>query len=258
MARLEREVYECDIPTQHCGSSAGSNSSGNSRWRSRAPSWTAADPPHEPLTIGIDRQASVYHAPTIAPTAAPAIPRVQYLASFPMNIDDNVMLQDVHVTQGQRNQQVHATQGMEAPYQPQASISVPAAITESSDSQIHNPVPYYHNASSQSFNAVMNQAAAITQYLPSAPVAAPVARCLNPVTTLSTHHWLDGDTYNRNNGWGEPSTMYASSSSFVEVGSSNHGAGSNSHGREPNHDGEPSTCYEFPPENIWDGLYGQH
>ncbi len=72
-----------------------------------------------------------------------------------------------------------ATQGLQTSYQWPASISIPASLTETSvsDSQTHNPVSYYRDTSGQSF-MIMNQAA-IPQYLPSAPIVAPIDRLLN-------------------------------------------------------------------------------
>ncbi|KAK0234958.1 hypothetical protein EDD85DRAFT_954469 [Armillaria nabsnona] len=91
----------------------------------------------------------------------------------------------------------------------------------------------------------MNQTA-IPQYLPSAPVVAPIARRPNPDPAF-IHQQLAGNTYNHNNGWGEPSTTYTSASSSVEVGSSNYGGGS-THGEGS------SAYYGHPADNTWDGF----
>ncbi|KAK0435689.1 uncharacterized protein EV420DRAFT_1592664 [Desarmillaria tabescens] len=252
IAKLEKEAYELGKSThalQRRGST-GDKGSKNDGGRRMIPSLSVANLPYGSVAQGMDAQSFFYRTPT----AAPEIPRIQYPPFFMTNTD--TITHDVHATQGQGMTDVQhgrATQSMQTSQQ---WPPVPAAFAESSDSQIHNPVSYYHDVSGQSF-AVMNQAV-IPQYLPSAPAAAPVVHRPNPTTASFTHHQHDGNTYNHNNGWGEPSTTYASSSSFAEIGSSNHDAGSNNHGRAPTHDGGPSTYYELPAENTWDGLYGQH
>ncbi len=88
-----------------------------------------------------------------------------------------------HTTwQGQAMTDAHlgqATRGMQTSHQWPASSMIPTATPETSvsDSQIHNPVSHYHDTSGQSF-ALTNQTA-IPQYLPAAPVVAPVAHRQN-------------------------------------------------------------------------------
>ncbi|PBK66064.1 hypothetical protein ARMSODRAFT_1048629 [Armillaria solidipes] len=257
LARLEREAYERDDPAPALQRrvSAGANDSRNSRRRRVIPSQSVVDLLHGPVAQGMDAQAFLYRAPTIAPTATPEIPRVQYPSSFMMNGNTDAVFLDVHTTQGQgiiEVQHGQATQGLRTSHQGPASISVPTqatAITETSISDSQTPVSYYRDTSGQSF-AIMNQTA-IPQYLPSAPIVAPIARRPNPDPAF-THQQLAGNTYNHNNSWGGLSATHASASSSVEVGSSNHGGGST-------HGGGSSAYYEHPAENTWDdSQYRQH
>ncbi|PBK89614.1 hypothetical protein ARMGADRAFT_1033149 [Armillaria gallica] len=238
LARQEREDYERDdaAPALQHRVSARDSGLRSSRGRQMVSSRSVVDRDlsHWPAAQ-VDSQAFVNRAPTITPTVAPGIPRVQYPNSFMMNVNTDLVAHHVYTTEGQAMidlQHGQATQGMPTSHQWPASTSIPTAVTETSisDSQIHNSVSYYHDASGQSFG-IMNQTA-IPQHLPSAPVVAPVAHRPNPVTVLFTHHQLDGNIYNHNNGWGEPSTSHASTSSSVEVGS--------------------SAYYEHPAENTWD------
>jgi hypothetical protein len=155
------------------------------------PSQSVVDVLHGPDTQDMDAQAFLHHAPTAAPTAALEIPCVQYLTSSMMNGNTDAVLHDAYFTQGQGmidTHHGHATQGMQTSHQWPASISIPTAITETSvsDPQIPDHVSYYRDTSGQSF-AVMNQTA-IPQYLPLAPVVAPIARRPNVCRFLSSLH----------------------------------------------------------------------
>ncbi|SJL09056.1 uncharacterized protein ARMOST_12432 [Armillaria ostoyae] len=257
LARLEREAYERGNPapaSQRRVSAAGGSGSRNSRGHRMIPSQSAVNVLHGPGAQDMDAQAFLYRAPTIAPAAASEMPRIQDPISFMMNGNTDKVLHDVHTTQGQGMIDVHhgqATQGLQTSHQWPASASIRTAIAETSvsDSQIPNPVSYYRDTSGQSF-AIMNQTA-IPQYLPSAPIVAPIARHPNLVATSFTHHQLGGNIYNQ--GWGEPLASHASASSSVGVGSSSLEVGL------PNHGGGSSIYYEHPPENTWDGSqYRQH
>lgn len=147
------------------------------------------DLPHWPVAQGIDTQDFVSYAPTITPTAASEIPRVQYPTSFMMYGNTGAVLHDVHFTHGQGMINAHhgqATQGPQTAHQWPPSISIPTAITETSvsDSRIPDAVSYYRDTSGQSF-AIMNQTA-IPQYLPSALVVAPIPHRPNVRRFLSS------------------------------------------------------------------------
>ncbi|KAK0216813.1 hypothetical protein IW262DRAFT_1393660 [Armillaria fumosa] len=243
LARLEREVYEHDNPAP-ASQRRVSSGSRNSRGRRGIPVQSVDDLLHGPIALDLDPQVFLYRAPSIAPTAAYEISRAQYPTFSMMNGTTDAVLHDVHTTQGQiRHGQ--ATQGTQTSRQSSASASIQATLAETSvtDSQFHNPVSYYRDTSGQSF-AVMNQAV-IPQYLPSTPIAAPIAHRPDPVATSFIHHQLNRNTHNQ--GWGEPSTIHTSASSSVEVGSFNYGGGS-THGEGS------SAYYGHPAENTWDGF----
>ncbi|KAK0234956.1 hypothetical protein EDD85DRAFT_841223 [Armillaria nabsnona] len=106
LAREEREDYERDNAApalQRCVSARGSGSRNSRGCQMAAHSLSIVDRdlPHWPVAQGMDTQTFLYRAPTVAPTAAPEIPRVQYSTSSMMNGNTDAVLHDVYFTQGQ-------------------------------------------------------------------------------------------------------------------------------------------------------------
>ncbi|KAK0475778.1 hypothetical protein IW261DRAFT_1492899 [Armillaria novae-zelandiae] len=252
LARQEREFCERNHTTpvlqRHVSARDGGSRNSGEHQMVLPRSVLGRDIPHRPIAQ-VDPQAFVNRVPIRTPTAVSESLRTQYPNSSVMNVNTDVLVaHNVHTTEGQVMidvQHEQARQGMPTSHQWPASISIPPAVTETSigDSQIRDSVPFYRDTSGQSF-LIMDRPTT-PQYLPSAPVAVPIAHRPNPVATLLTHHQFDGNTYNQ--GLGELSTVHTSASSSTEVGSFNYGGGS-THGEGS------SAYYGHPAESTWDGF----
>ncbi|KAK0488012.1 hypothetical protein EDD18DRAFT_1335299 [Armillaria luteobubalina] len=184
LARQEREFCERGhtTPALQRRVSARDGGSRNSRERQMVLNRSVAgrDQPHWPVAQ-VDPQAFVNRFPIMTPTAADENLRIQYPSSSiidVMDVSTDVVAHNVCTTEGQAMidlQHGQATQGMPTSHQWLPSISIPPVVTESSisDSLIHDSVPYYRDISGQSF-LITNQSTT-PQYLPSAPVVAPIA-----------------------------------------------------------------------------------
>ncbi|KAK0216808.1 hypothetical protein IW262DRAFT_1506813 [Armillaria fumosa] len=248
LARREREFCGRDHATPALQRRVSARDSGSRNIRGRqmvlSRSVLSRDLPHLPVAQ-VDPQALVNRVPIMTPTAAPEILGIQYFNSSTMNVNTDPVAHNVHTIEEQP--MIDLRHGQATPTSPRwpVSISIPPAVTETSisDSQIHDSVPYYHDTSGQSF-LITNQPTT-PQYLPSAPIVAPIAYRPNPVATSFTYHQLDENTYDQ--GWGEPSTTYTSASSSLEVGTSNYGGRCTQGERS-------SAYYGHPAESTWDGF----